>query len=120
MGVVQAGTMASRLIVKELRKDLMKKCLHADTSYSVIAENSSGEVLGVKLGYIMTNDKKLGRFIYYPELKPFYWALPEIVVNFNTVGWYIERHLGYHPNKAMDTLVRIFISQISLLESYLI
>ncbi len=106
MGILDAGTSLRRFLINEVKKETLEKCIYSERACSVIAHDADGDVVGVKLGFTTTQDKLRGRMFYYPALEYLYWILPEVVINLNTMGWYLEEQKRFHPNKAMEDLVR--------------
>ncbi len=107
MDFLREDTMVNRAVTNGIKKDFMTKCVHEPTAYSIIAEDDKGEVMGIKLGFKITRDKRLGNLFYTPAMKYFYWLLPRRMVDLNVIGWFLEEELEYHPNKTMDSMVRL-------------
>ncbi len=107
LGLSDAKTSIDRQAVKELKKAIVKTCLECQHSYSVLALDTHGQIVGVKLGYLV-NKGRLRRLSrqkeYVPWLRHVYWAMPTTLVNYNIVSWHSEVQLGYHPAKVLKEL----------------
>ncbi len=114
MNMTPDSSRIDRYVQKEVKKELIKSCLVGMGALSIVALDENDEVVGVKLGHKITREDKKKPFVYSKWMDYFTWAMPSKMVKWVRLGYYMEKHLRYHPSLAMEDIdvSNIFIGEV--------